>query len=91
MCYIPALSVLGTLRQEDLNFKAILGYIARTCLKKEKAKCTDLLLLNYLKLKGVGFEYFGNEFFQVLSNHDLSTVSKVIIHTKLTNKTNIIS
>jgi hypothetical protein len=31
----PAIPVLGRLRQEDREFKAGLGYVARSCLKKK--------------------------------------------------------
>jgi hypothetical protein len=34
--YTPIIPVLGRLRQNDLKFKAIQGYIARLCLKINK-------------------------------------------------------
>jgi hypothetical protein len=34
-CYRPVYPALGRLRQEDLEFDTSLGYIARSCLKKQ--------------------------------------------------------
>jgi hypothetical protein len=34
----PVISALRKLRQEDLNFKASLGYIVRNCLKNQTNK-----------------------------------------------------
>lgn len=38
MVYIPVISALRTLRQEDSLFETSLGYIAKPCLQKSKSK-----------------------------------------------------
>jgi hypothetical protein len=41
---MPAIEVLGRLRQEDHKFKAKLGYIVRPCLKKKRGVVVNVVL-----------------------------------------------